>query len=139
MVMNSMEYGYHQWQSNTQCNQMMQLVPSSSPHPLSTFDSVSQLEFDLDLFPSLSDCVVPGSPTYHSLYSLDLPVSPTMFSPDCKSLKSPGSPYSPACRAERRVSTQSNQSLGLQDSVDMSSINLQESLAEFTQLQDRIK
>jgi len=118
---------------------MMQLVPSSSPHPLSAFDSVSQLEFDLDLLPSLSDCVVPGSPTYHSLYSLDLPVSPTMFSPDCKSVKSPGSPYSPACRGERKISTQSNQSLGLQDSVDMSSINLQESLAEFTQLQDRIK
>ena len=123
---------------------MMQLVPSSSSHPLSTFDSeVSQLEFDLDLLPSLTDCVVPGSPTYQSLYSLDLPVSPTMFSPDCKSLKSPGSPYSPACRAERRVSTQSNQSLGLQDNLDsgslVSSINLQESLAEFTQLQDRIK
>ena len=70
-------------------------------------------------------------------------LSPTMFSPDCKSLKSPGSPYSPACRAERRVSTQSNQSLGLQDNLDsgslVSSINLQESLAEFTQLQDRIK
>merc|ERR1712066_737284 len=138
--MNSMEYGYHHWQSNTQSQQMMQLVPSSSSHPLSTFDSeVSQLEFDLDLLPSLTDCVVPGSPTYHSLYSLDLPVSPTMFSPDYKSAKSPGSPYSPACRGERKVSTQSNQSLGLQDSVDMSSINLQESLAEFTQLQDRIK
>ena len=119
---------------------MMHLVPSCSP--LSTFD-VSQLEFDLDLLPSLTDCVVPGSPTYQSLYSLELPVSPTMFSPDCKSLKSPGSPYSPACRGERRVSTQSNHSLGLQDHVDsssmVSSINLQESLAEFTQLQDRIK
>ena len=122
---------------------MMQLVPTCAPHPISTFDSVSQLEFDLDLLPSLTDCVVPASPTYHSLYSLDtsldLPVSPTMFSPDCKSVKSPGSPYSPAARAERKVSTQSNHSLGLQDSVDMSSINLQESLAEFTQLQDRIK
>ena len=122
---------------------MMQLVPSCSSTPRSTFDSVSQLEFDLDLLPSLTDCVVPGSPTYQSLYSLDLPVSPTMFSPDCKSLKSPGSPYSPACRGERRVSTQSNNSLGLQDHVDsvsmVSSINLQESLAEFTQLQDRIK
>merc|ERR1719219_1637457 len=62
-----------------------------------------------------------------------------MFSPECKSVRSPGSPYSPASRAERRVSTQSDQSLGLQDHVDMSSINLQESLAEFTQLQDRIK
>merc|ERR1711974_317281 len=71
---------------------MMQLVPSCSSHPLSTFDSeVSQLEFDLDLLPSLTDC---------------------------KSVKSPGSPYSPACRGERRVSTQSNQSLGLQDHVD---------------------
>ena len=123
---------------------MMQLVPSCSSRPLSTFDSeVSQLEFDLDLLPSLTDCVVPGSPTYQSLYSLELPVSPTMFSPDCKSVKSPGSPYSPACRGERRVSTQSNQSLGLQDHMDtgsmVSSINLQESLAEFTQLQDRIK
>ena len=122
----------------------MQLVPSCSSRPLSTFDSeVSQLEFDLDLLPSLTDCVVPGSPTYQSLYSLELPVSPTMFSPDCKSVKSPGSPYSPACRGERRVSTQSNQSLGLQDHMDtgsmVSSINLQESLAEFTQLQDRIK
>ena len=122
---------------------MMQLVPSCPSQPLSTFDSVSQLEFDLDLLPSLTDCVVPGSPTYQSLYSLDLPVSPTMFSPDCKSVKSPGSPYSPACRGERRVSTQSNHSLGLQDHVDsgsmVSSINLQESLAEFTLLQDRIK
>jgi len=118
---------------------MMQLVPSSSSHPLSTLDSVSQLEFDLDLLPSLTDCVVPGSPTYHSLYSLDLPVSPTMFSPDSKSAKSPGSPYSPAFRGERKVSTQSNNSLGLHDSADLSSINLQESLAEFTQLQDRIK
>ena len=118
---------------------MMQLVPTSSSRSRTTFDSVSQLEFDLDLLPSLTDCVVPSSPPYHSLYSLDLPVSPTMFSPDCKSVKSPGSPYSPACRGERKVSSQSNHSLGLQDSVDMSSINLQESLAEFTQLQDRIK
>merc|ERR1711879_256507 len=143
MLMTSMEYGYHHRQSNTQSphHQMMQLVPSCPSQPLSTFDSVSQLEFDLDLLPSLTDCVVPGSPTYQSLYSLELPVSPTMFSPDCKSVKSPGSPYSPACRAERRVSTQSNQSLGLQDNLDssslVSSINLQESLAEFTQLQDR--
>ena len=48
----------------------MQLVPTCAPHPISTFDSVSQLEFDLDLLPSLTDCVVPASPTYHSLYSL---------------------------------------------------------------------
>jgi len=132
-----MEYGFQH--STSHCDQMMQLVPTSSSRSRTTFDSVSQLEFDLDLLPSLTDCVVPSSPPYHSLYSLDLPVSPTMFSPDCKSVKSPGSPYSPACRGERKVSSQSNHSLGLQDSVDMSSINLQESLAEFTQLQDRIK
>jgi len=48
---------------------------------------------------------------------------------------SPLSPYSPAGRGERKISTQS---AGLQE-VDMSSINLQESLLEFTQLQDKIK
>lgn len=125
---------------------MMHLVPSCSPHP-PTFDAsqLSQLDFDLDLLP-LSDCQVP-SPT-SSLSPLDLPVSPTMFSPDNSkddrryagvpspgSSMSPSSPYSPAGRGERKISTQS---AGLQE-VDMSSINLQESLLEFTQLQDKIK
>ena len=83
--------------------------------------------------------------------SLDYPISPTMFSPDpskddqhrgytasptsslCPS--SPYSPYSPASRMERKVSTASS---GLQE-VDMSNINLQQSLDEFTQLQEKIK
>jgi len=125
---------------------MMHLVPSCSPHP-PTFDAsqLSQLDFDLDLLP-LSDCQVP-SPT-SSLSPLDLPVSPTMFSPENSkedrryagvpspgSSLSPNSPYSPAGRGERRISSQS---VGLQE-VDVSNINLQESLLEFTQLQDKIK
>ena len=48
---------------------------------------------------------------------------------------SPYSPYSPASRMERKVSTASS---GLQE-VDMSNINLQQSLDEFTQLQEKIK
>jgi len=123
---------------------MMHLVPSCSPHP-PTFDA-SQLDFDLDLLPGFNDCQVP-SPSD----SLDYPISPTMFSPDpskddqhrgytasptsslCPS--SPYSPYSPASRMERKVSTASS---GLQE-VDMSNINLQQSLDEFTQLQEKIK
>ena len=133
---------------------MMHLVPSCSP--LSTFD-VSQLEFDLDLLPSLcavsgpgQDCVVPSasphrSPPYTSGYTDQA----TMFSPGTAkprpaspgSSLSPTSPYSPAARGQRRESTQSSHSVSssLQESVDMSSINLQESLLEFTALQDRIK
>jgi len=141
--MNILEYGFHYWNLPKPHQQMMHLVPSCSPHP-PTFDA-SQLDFDLDLLP-LADCQVP-SPT-SSLSPLDLPVSPTMFSPDNSkddrryagvpspgSSISPNSPYSPAERGERRISTQS---AGLQE-VDMSSINLQESLLEFTQLQDKIK
>jgi len=91
------------------------------------------------------------SPT-SSLSLLDLPLSPTMFSPDNKeehsgqrwntNVPSPGSsissssPYSPAGRGERKTSTQST---GCLQEVDMSNINLQESLLEFTQLQDKIK
>jgi len=141
-----MEYGHYYWDVPKPREQMMHLVPSCSPHP-PTFDAsqLSQLDFDLDLLP-LSDCQVP-SPT-SSLSPLDLPVSPTMFSPDNSKddrryagVPSPGSsisplsPYSPAGRGERKISTQS---AGLQE-VDMSSINLQESLLEFTQLQDKIK
>lgn len=146
MPINIMEYGHYNWDLPKPRQQMMHLVPSCSPHP-PTFDAsqLSQLDFDLDLLP-LSDCQVP-SPT-SSLSPLDLPVSPTMFSPDNSkddrryagvpspgSSISPQSPYSPAGRGERRISTQS---AGLQE-VDMSSINLQESLLEFTQLQDKIK
>jgi len=130
-------------------NQMMHLVPSCSPLP-STFD-VSQLEFDLDLLPSLpslSDCVVPGSPYNSPPYS-SLDTHTTMFSPEPKlggkttasavyppspASSSLSSPYSPAGRADRRISTSSSL-----HEVDNSSINLQESLLEFTQLQDRIK
>jgi len=145
MPMSIAEHGSYYWNHNLpqQQQQMMHLVPSCSPHP-PTFDA-SQLDFDLDLLP-LSDCQVP-SPT-SSLSPFDLPVSPTMFSPDNSkddrryagvpspgSSISPSSPYSPAGRGERRISTQS---AGLQE-VDMSSINLQESLLEFTQLQDKIK
>ena len=79
--------------------------------------------------------------------SLDYPISPTMFSPDPSkddrrytaspsSSFGPASPFSPGSRMERKISTASS---GLTDSVDMSNINLQESLLEFTQLQDRIK
>ena len=130
---------------------MMHLVPSCSPLQ-SNFD-VSQLEFDLDLLPSLpslSDCVVPGSPYNSPPYS-SLDTHTTMFSPEPKlggkttasavyppspapSSLSPNSPYSPAGRADRRISTSSSL-----HEVDNSSINLQESLLEFTQLQDRIK
>jgi len=140
-----MEYGgYSQWTYSLPGHQMMHLVPSCSPHP-PTFDA-SQLDFDLDLLPGFNDCQVP-SPSD----SLDHPWSPTMFSPDpakedpnyrysasptsslCPS--SPYSPYSPASRMERKVSTASS---GLQE-VDMSNINLQQSLDEFTQLQEKIK
>lgn len=123
---------------------MMHLVPSCSPQP-PTFDA-SQLDFDLDLLP-LADYQVP-SPT-SSLSPLDIPVSPTMFSSDNSkddtrrwnvpspgSSVSPNSPYSPAGRRERNISTQST---GCLQEVDMSNINLQESLLEFTQLQDKIK
>ena len=79
--------------------------------------------------------------------SLDYPISPTMFSPDPSkddrrytaspsSSLGPASPFSPGSRMERKISTASS---SLTDSVDMSNINLQESLLEFTQLQDRIK
>ena len=133
---------------------MMHLVPSCSPVPSSTFDA-SQLEFDLDLLPvSLGpDCVVPGSPGQYSLCS-PLDTHTTMFSPEPPAgpgLKrsgqamppspgpslSPLSPYSPASRPERRVSTQSAHSVSSGDAA--SGINLQESLMEFTQLQDKIK
>ena len=133
---------------------MMHLVPSCSPVPSSTFDA-SQLEFDLDLLPvSLGpDCVVPGSPGQYSLCS-PLDTHTTMFSPEPPAgpgLKrsgqamppspgpslSPLSPYSPASRPERRGSTQSAHSVSSGDAA--SGINLQESLMEFTQLQDKIK
>jgi len=118
---------------------MMHLVPNCFPQP-PTFDA-SQLDFDLDLLPGLTDCQVP-SPSD----SLDYPISPTMFSPDQNkddrrysdspaSSISPSSPYTPESRMERKISTTST---GLQE-VDMSHVNLQESLLEFTQLQDRIK
>ena len=100
---------------------MMHLVPSCSPLQ-SNFD-VSQLEFDLDLLPSLSDCVVPGSPYNSPPYS-SLDTHTTMFSPEPKlggkpssgavyppspaSTLSPNSPYSPAGRADRRISTSSS-------------------------------
>ena len=137
---------------------MMHLVPSCSPVPSSTFDA-SQLEFDLDLLPvSLGpDSVVPGSPGQYSLCS-PLDTHTTMFSPEpptSSSMKrsqalppspgpslSPLSPYSPASRPERRVSTQSAHSVAssLQEPGEAASgINLQESLLEFTQLQDKIK
>ena len=134
---------------------MMHLVPSCSP--LSTFD-VSQLEFDLDLLPSLcavsgpgQDCVVPSSASPHRSppYTSSYTDQATMFSPghakprpaSPASSLSPTSPYSPAARGQRRESTQSSHSVSssLQETVDMSSINLQESLLEFTALQDRIK
>ena len=66
---------------------MMHLVPSCSP--LSTFD-VSQLEFDLDLLPSLcavsgpgQDCVVPSSASPHRSppYTSSYTDQATMFSP----------------------------------------------------------
>merc|ERR1719430_366023 len=145
MVMSCMECGHDTgWISYQTQHQMMHLVPNCSPHP-PTFDA-SQLDFDLDLLPGFNDCQVP-SPSD----SLDYPISPTMFSPDpskedpnyrysasptsslCPS--SPYSPYSPASRMERKVSTASS---GLQE-VDMSNINLQQSLDEFTQLQEKIK
>ena len=109
-----------------------------------------------------SDCVVPGSPGQYSLCS-PLDTHTTMFSPEPPAASSskrptsvssrspfppspgsslsPTSPYSPATRPERRVSTQSSHSVSssLQETPDMSSINLQESLLEFTQLQDKIK
>ena len=126
---------------------MMHLVPSCSPPQPPTFD-VSQLEFDLDLLPSLQDCVVPTSPI--SPYSFDS--HPNMFSPEPEkgshggppspgSSLSPNSPYSPASRGERRISTQSTHSVSssLQEMDVSPSINLQENLLEFTQLQDRIK
>jgi len=129
----------------------MHLVPSCSPPQPPTFD-VSQLEFDLDLLPSLTDCVVPTSPV--SPYSVDSHMN--MFSPEptCGdkssggkypaspgSSLSPHSPYSPASRGERRISTQSTHSVSssLQEMEVSPSINLQENLLEFTQLQDRIK
>merc|ERR1711971_54651 len=136
---------------------MMHLVPSCSPVPSFTFD-VSQLEFDLDLLPvSLGpDSVVPGSPGQYSLCS-PLDTHTTMFSPEPPTSKrsvmppspssslSPLSPYSPSSRPERRVSTQSSHSVSssLQETMESSNmttgINLQESLLEFTQLQDKIK
>ena len=145
--------------------QMMHLVPSCSPVPSSTFDPVAQLEFDLDLLPvslcpSLGpDSVVPGSPGQYSLCS-PLDTHTTMFSPEPPTSSgavkrsplppspsaslSPLSPYSPASRPERRVSTQSSHSVSssLQETpadITASGINLQESLMEFTQLQDKIK
>lgn len=126
----------------------MHLVPSCSP-PQPTFDvSHLEVEFDLDLLPSLQDCVVPTSPI--SPYSFDS--HPNMFSPEPEkgpqggppspgSSLSPNSPYSPASRGERRISTQSTHSVSssLQEMDVTPSINLQENLLEFTQLQDRIK
>lgn len=140
MVVESMEYeNVRNWLYTHEHFQMMHLVPSCSPHP-PTFDA-SQLEFDLDLLPGFADCQVP-SPSD----SLDYPISPTMFSPEQgkddrgysgspSSSFSPSSPYSPAPRSERKISTAST---SLQE-IDMSTVNLQESLLEFTQLQDRIK
>ena len=136
---------------------MMHLVPSCSPVPSYEFD-VSQLEFDLDLLPvNLGpDSVVPGSPGQYSLCS-PLDTHTTMFSPEPPTSKrsvmppspgsslSPLSPFSPSSRPERRVSTQSSHSVSssLQETMETSNmtsgINLQESLLEFTQLQDKIK
>jgi len=154
-----MENGYVHYPTPAYNNyQMMHLVPScSSPISNSTFDvsNLSQLEFDLDLLPSLSDCVVPGSPS--SPYYSSLDTHSTMFSPEPKAgpkgsggyplspassslSPAPHSPYSPAGRSERRISTQSSHSVSSSlHEVDMSTINLQESLMEFTQLQDKIK
>ena len=108
---------------------MMHLVPSCSPQP-PTFDA-SQLEFDLDLLP-----LVPSPSSCLS----ELPVSPTMFSPHDSGKEeaaSPAafSPYSPGSRSHRRLSSLDTSS----SDHDLGSINLAESLLEFTQLQDRIK